>query len=140
MSGFALADHGAIDGDTMRGQIFDLQADHMAAAQLAVDVWIEHGQIPGARLHLKRGLDRPDVLGPPWGLRADQFPFISWGSTRVSWFSEWSIKYVRLLCLQGASAYVAFSRRPLAVRFRGIPGFAVGVISARKSESDPEQS
>ena len=38
MSGFALADHGAIDGHAMRGYIFDLQADHMAAAQLAVDV------------------------------------------------------------------------------------------------------
>jgi hypothetical protein len=34
MSGFALADRGAIDGRTTRGRIFDLQADHMAAAQL----------------------------------------------------------------------------------------------------------
>ena len=33
MSGFALADHGAIDGHAMRDHIFDLKADHMAAAQ-----------------------------------------------------------------------------------------------------------
>jgi len=32
MSGFPLPDGGAIDGRTMRGDIFDLQADHIAAA------------------------------------------------------------------------------------------------------------
>jgi len=32
MSGFSLPDGGAIDGDAMRGHIFDLQADHIAAA------------------------------------------------------------------------------------------------------------
>jgi hypothetical protein len=37
MSGFPLADHGAIDGHAMWGHIFNLQADHIAAAQLAVD-------------------------------------------------------------------------------------------------------
>jgi len=62
MSGFSLADHGAIDGHTMWGDIFNLQADHIAAAQLAVDGQIEHGQISGALLHLKLGPDRPDVL------------------------------------------------------------------------------
>jgi MTH538 TIR-like domain (DUF1863) len=34
---FALAHHGAMDGHCMRGHIFDVQADHMAAAQFAVD-------------------------------------------------------------------------------------------------------
>ena len=37
MSGFPLADRGAIDGHAVRGHTFDLQADHIAAAQLAVD-------------------------------------------------------------------------------------------------------
>jgi hypothetical protein len=32
MSGFSLPDGSAIDGDAMRGHIFDLQADHIAAA------------------------------------------------------------------------------------------------------------
>jgi hypothetical protein len=32
MSGFPLPDGGAIDGDAMRGHIFDPQADHIAAA------------------------------------------------------------------------------------------------------------
>jgi hypothetical protein len=36
-SGFPLADGGAIDGHVMWGHIFDLQAAHLAAAQLAVD-------------------------------------------------------------------------------------------------------
>jgi hypothetical protein len=30
--------------------IFNLQADHIAAAQLPVDGWIEHGRVPGALL------------------------------------------------------------------------------------------
>jgi hypothetical protein len=49
-----------------------------------------------------------------------------------------SIVHARLLCLQRASACVVFSRRPLPVRFRGIPAFTVSVSSARKSESDPK--
>ena len=48
--------------------------------------------------------------------------------------------HARLLCLQRASACVVFSRRPIPVRFRGIPAFIVSVISTRKSESDPKQS
>ena len=32
MSGFSLLDGGAIDGHTMRGHIFNLQADYVAAA------------------------------------------------------------------------------------------------------------
>ena len=48
VSGFALADHGAIDGHAMRGHIFDLQADHMAAELLAFDGSIRHGQMADA--------------------------------------------------------------------------------------------
>jgi hypothetical protein len=32
----------------MRGNVFDLQADHVAAPQLAVDREIEQGQISGS--------------------------------------------------------------------------------------------
>ena len=42
MSGFPRTDGGPIDGHTMRGQIFDLQADHI----VAVDGQSERGQIP----------------------------------------------------------------------------------------------
>jgi len=35
------------------------------------------------------------------------------------------------------SACVVFNRRPIPVRFRGVPAFIIGIISSRKSESDP---
>jgi hypothetical protein len=38
MSGFPLADRGAIDGHAVRRHIFDLQADHIAAAQLRLNM------------------------------------------------------------------------------------------------------
>jgi hypothetical protein len=50
MSGFRLADAGAIDGDTVQGHIFDRQTDHIAPASLAVDGQIEHGQVVGKSL------------------------------------------------------------------------------------------
>jgi hypothetical protein len=64
MSGFSLADCGTIDGHPVRGHIFDLQADHIAAAQLVVDGEIEHGQVPGALLHRLGHLSksRRDIL------------------------------------------------------------------------------
>jgi hypothetical protein len=37
MFGFPLADHGAIDGHAMRGHIFNLPPDHIAAAKLLSD-------------------------------------------------------------------------------------------------------
>ena len=140
MSGFSLPHGGAIDGHTMRGHIFNLQADHIAAGQLAVDGQIEHGQIAGALLHLKLGPDRPNVLGSQRGLRADQFPFVPWGLARVSRLFRWFIVHAHLLCLQSASACGAFSRRPLSVRFRGVPAFTASLINARKSESDPKRT
>jgi hypothetical protein len=47
----------------MLGHTFNLQADHIAAAQLVVDGWIEHRRGSGPLLHIKLGRDRPDVLG-----------------------------------------------------------------------------
>jgi hypothetical protein len=47
----------------MLGHIFNLQADHIAATQLVVDGWIEHGRGSGALLRPKLGRGRPDVLG-----------------------------------------------------------------------------
>jgi hypothetical protein len=47
MSGFPLTDGSAINGDPMRSHILDLEADDIAASELAVDGKIEHGKIAG---------------------------------------------------------------------------------------------
>jgi hypothetical protein len=43
MSGFLLTDSGAINSDSMPGHILDLEAEDIAASELAVDGEIEHG-------------------------------------------------------------------------------------------------
>src|SRR5215469_17005048 len=115
MSGFALADHGAIDGHAMRNHISDLQGDHMAATQLAVDGSIEHSQIPDALLNLKFDPDRPDVLS-----NSEQISFPLFHGVRCasSGFPNGPLgTFVSSVC-RGASAYVALSWWPLRSGFR----------------------
>jgi hypothetical protein len=45
MSGFPLSDTGTSDGSAMRGNIFNLDADDVAATELAIDSEIEHGEV-----------------------------------------------------------------------------------------------
>ena len=45
MSGFPLSDAGTSDGGAMRGNVLDLDADDVAAAELAIDSEIEHGEV-----------------------------------------------------------------------------------------------
>ena len=59
-----------------RGNILNSNADHVAAAQLAIDCEIEEGQVALAPFDLKFSPDRPDVLGPQGWLGADQFSLV----------------------------------------------------------------
>jgi len=69
-----LADCRPVHGVAVRGDILDLQAHNVAAAELAVDRDIEERQIPSAAGDLKARPDRPDVLGLEWGLAPVNFP------------------------------------------------------------------
>jgi hypothetical protein len=57
-----------------RSDVLDLDCDDVAAAELAVDCQIEHGEVPSAAFNLEFCPDRPDVfwsqrrLGPQFAL------------------------------------------------------------------------
>jgi hypothetical protein len=55
LSRFLLSDPSPINGATMWGNIFDLESDNIATAQLAVDGQIEHRQIASLPCTLKPG-------------------------------------------------------------------------------------
>jgi len=76
MSGFSLPDGCTIDGDVMRRNVLDLDADDVTAPELAVDGEIEHGEVTCSPLDLQLRADRPDMLGSQWRLGADQFSLI----------------------------------------------------------------
>jgi hypothetical protein len=77
MSGFPLTDGGAINGDPMRGHILDLEADDIAASELAVDGKIKHSEIACSALDLQLGPDCPDMLRSQRGLGAEQFALVA---------------------------------------------------------------
>jgi hypothetical protein len=62
LSRFLLSDRCSINGTSMWGNIFDLESDDIAAAQLAVDGQIEHRQIAHLPCTLKPSAYQPDVL------------------------------------------------------------------------------
>ena len=68
MSDFLLSDGGVSNDKPMRGNIFDLKADKVAATQLAIDGEVKHREVADAPLDLKFGPDRPNVLGSQRGL------------------------------------------------------------------------
>jgi hypothetical protein len=70
-----------------------------------------------ALLELKLGPDRADVLGSLREASRRSASPCSMVLARVLWLSEWFILRGRILCLQRASVYVAFSRGHFAVRF-----------------------
>jgi hypothetical protein len=108
----------------------------MAAAQLAVDGLIEHGQIPDALLHLKPDPDRPDVLRSQWLLRAGQLPLYFMGFDPRSGFPNGPLGVFVSQLAEGVSIG-RLQPRPLAARSRSIAGLAVSVTSARNAESGP---
>jgi len=59
-----LADRGLINGISVRGNVFDLESDDIATAQLTVDGQIEHRQVARSPPNLELGADRPNVLWP----------------------------------------------------------------------------
>src|SRR5262252_19471 len=59
-----LADRRAVDRVAVRRNVLDLDGDNVAAAQLAVDRQIEHGEVSGAALDHQSGPNGPDVLWP----------------------------------------------------------------------------
>src|SRR5258707_698089 len=59
-----LAHHCPLDGVSVRRNVFHLEGNDIATAQLAVDCKIEHRQVALAICDLELGADRPDVLRP----------------------------------------------------------------------------
>src|SRR6516162_10792585 len=76
LGGLLLAHCRAIDGMSVRCHIFHLQADDVAASQLAVDGQIEHREIAGSSLDLQLAPNRPNVFGTKRRLRPGQFALI----------------------------------------------------------------
>jgi hypothetical protein len=64
LAGLLLAHRRAIDGMPMRCHIFRLQADDVAASQLAIDGQIEHRKIAYSSVDLQLAPNRPNVFGP----------------------------------------------------------------------------
>jgi len=58
-----LADASSIGCQAARGDVLDLDVDHITPAQLAVDCKIEHRQVAFLAVQLEFGADRPHVLG-----------------------------------------------------------------------------
>jgi hypothetical protein len=76
LSRFLLSDRCPINGGSMGGNVFDLERDDIATAQLAVDGQIEHCQIARLSCTLKPGAYQPDVLRLERLLCSDYFAFI----------------------------------------------------------------
>lgn len=104
MSSFSLTDGGAINGDPIRSHILDLEADDIAASELAVDGKIEHGKIACSALDLQLGPDRPDVLRPQRRFGAEQFALIPRVRLAPSWIAISSFCMVVLLYNRGRPA------------------------------------
>lgn len=53
MSGFAPTHGCAINCEAVRSNVFDLQTNHIAASELAIDSEIEHGEVAPSPLDLQ---------------------------------------------------------------------------------------
>jgi hypothetical protein len=62
MTGLPLSHGRPIGSVAVRGNVFDLDGDDIATAQLAVDCKIKHRKVARSPLHLQPRPDRPDVL------------------------------------------------------------------------------
>jgi hypothetical protein len=60
----------------VRGNVFDLHRDDIAASQLAIDGQIEHCQIAGSPFDLKLGPNGPDVPCQKRRLCSDELPLV----------------------------------------------------------------
>jgi len=75
-SGLLLADRSALHGMSVWRNVFDPEANEVAAPELAIDGKIEHGEIARPPLDLELGADRPNVLGSERGFRTNQFALV----------------------------------------------------------------
>src|SRR3954469_17571840 len=66
----------AIRSVSASGDIVDFDRHDIAAAKLAVDRQIEHGEVSDAAFNLKLRPDRPDMFGPQWRLCSRQLALI----------------------------------------------------------------
>src|SRR5215472_10722072 len=76
LAGLLLAHRRAIDGMSVRCHIFHLQADDVAASQLAIDGQIRHREIACSPLDLQLAPNRPNVFGPKRRLGSCQFALV----------------------------------------------------------------
>ena len=74
--GFLLPHGGSLHGVAMRRNVLDLQAHHIATAELAVDGEIEQSKVAHLALHLQPGANGPDVLGLQGRFRANELAFV----------------------------------------------------------------
>src|SRR6516165_6641175 len=76
LASLLLAHRCAIDGMSVRRHIFHLEADNVAASQLAIDGQIEHREVARSSFDLQLAPNRPNVFGSKWRLRPCQFALI----------------------------------------------------------------
>src|SRR5919106_2908501 len=75
-TGLALPNGRAVDGIAMWCDVLNLEAHHVAPAQLAIDREIEERQVPGAPCELQPRPNGPDVLRLERWLRSDQLTLV----------------------------------------------------------------
>ena len=76
--GFLLANRCPLHRVAMGCHVLDLQAHHIAAAQLAVDGEIEQCKVTHLTLQLESGADGPDMLGLQWLFWANKLALVPW--------------------------------------------------------------
>jgi hypothetical protein len=76
MTGLPLSHGRPIGSVAVRGNVFDLDGDDIATAQLAVDCKIKHRKVARSPLHLQPRPDRPDVLRSQRRLGSDQLTLV----------------------------------------------------------------
>jgi hypothetical protein len=96
----------SIQSLSVRSNVLHLQTDHIAAAQLAVDRQVEHGQVACPPFELQLGADRPDMLWPERRLRSDQLAFIPRRWFRRGVVGGFVVLHGRSPLLHGATSMV----------------------------------
>jgi hypothetical protein len=75
-SGLSLPNRCSLNCVAVRRNVLDFEGHHIAAAELAVDGQIEHGEVTDPALDHQLGSDRPNVLWPQRRLGSDQLAFV----------------------------------------------------------------
>src|SRR6516162_9900823 len=100
LAGLLLAHCRAIGGMSVRRHIFHLEADNVAASQLAIDGQIEHREVARSSFDLQLASNRPNVFGTKRRLRPCQFALIPGFAARNLRYRIFRVLHGRALLLQ----------------------------------------